>query len=557
MENSPHSQSELLRKLERYELAFRGSTDGLWDWDLKSDQIHFSPQWKSMIGCTGADIADSPAEWFNRVHDKDVEVLKKALQEHLEGKSLRFENEYRIIHKNYSYRWMLARGTAVRDASGKALRIAGSQVDITDRKNAEFHLNQALEDLKLALASEKVLLEELDKKNKELTELSITDGLTRLYNHRYLQERFDFEFKRAKRYDTPLSCIVLDIDHFKNVNDTYGHPFGDEVLQGIGELIKAQSREVDICGRYGGEEFLIITNLVIEDTVQFAIRLNRLVEQRLFTVNGATFHTTISAGVAAMTEEVKNKQELFEHADKALYLAKRSGRNRVMEWSEIAENDETSIESFSVEDLRQRFTDLSNEMRATYMESTAALVNAIDAKDHYTREHSQNVARYAEQVAEAMKLSEKNREIIRNAALLHDIGKIGMPYEILTKESRLTNEEYEIIKKHPLIGVNILRDVKFLEKEIPLVLHHHERWDGTGYPHGLKSREIPFGARILTVVDAYDAMTTDRKYRPKLSQEDALEELKRHKGTQFDGEIVDLFSKVMKEEIKERSCIPK
>ncbi len=394
---------------------------------------------------------------------------------------------------------------------------------------------------KFALASEKVLMEELDRKNKELVELSITDGLTGLYNHRFIQERFDFEFKRAKRYGSQLSCLLIDIDHFKRVNDTFGHQFGDHVLMEIGTILKVKSRDVDICGRYGGEEFMIIVSLGAEETLKFATKLNDYVDKYPFSFNGQSVHVTISIGVAEYCGDVKTRQELIERSDTAMYWAKRDGRNMIRLWKEMSPEDATDIDHFSVDGLKTEFMRLSNEVRATYMESTNALVRAIDAKDHYTQEHSNNVAGYAVAVAKELALSDREIEIIKYAGLLHDIGKIGIAQDILIKKELLTNEEFEILKKHPVIGANILRDVKFLEKEVPIILHHHERFDGKGYPYGLKGREIPLGARILGVVDAFDAMTTDRGYRKKLTQEAALEELQRSSGTQLEPEIVDIF----------------
>ncbi len=398
-----------------------------------------------------------------------------------------------------------------------------------------------LTELRFALASEKVLMEELDKKNKELVELSITDGLTGLYNHRFLQERFDFEFKRAKRYEMPLSCLLLDIDHFKAVNDTWGHQFGDLVLFEIADIIKENSREVDICGRYGGEEFMVITSLGAEGAMKFASKLHKGIENHLFTDGKNTIHVTVSIGVAEYRQEIRIKQDLIERSDTALYWAKRDGRNIIRLWKEIEASDIRSLDNYSIDGLKTEFMRLSKEMRATYMESTNALVNAIDAKDHYTQEHSKNVSQYGVLLARKMGLPENEIEVIKYAGLLHDIGKIGIGQEVLTKKGQLSEEEFEILRKHPVIGANILKDVKFLEKEVPIVLHHHERQDGQGYPHGLKGREIPLGARILAVVDAYDAMTTDREYRRKLSTDEAIRELVTGKGTQFAPDSVDQF----------------
>ncbi|MBD3419903.1 MAG: diguanylate cyclase [Chitinivibrionales bacterium] len=400
-------------------------------------------------------------------------------------------------------------------------------------------------ELRFALASEKVLMEELDRKNKELVELSITDGLTGLYNHRFIQERFDFEFKRARRYDAPLACLLMDIDHFKAVNDTHGHQFGDFVLKEIAGIIKDRSREVDICGRYGGEEFMVIANLNAAGAMQFASKLHAAIESHEYTERDVTIHCTVSIGIAEYRNDVTAKQELIERSDTALYWAKRDGRNLIRLWKEIAVEEKSDVDQFSIEGLKDEFMRLSSEMRATYMESTDALVKAIDAKDHYTQEHSKNVSDQAVLLAEGMDLDEGEVEIIRYAGLLHDIGKIGISQDVLTKREQLSEEEFAILRKHPVIGANILKDVRFLEKEIPIILHHHEHYDGSGYPHGLKGREIPVGARILAVVDAYDAMTTERGYRQRMSHQEALAELHNGSGTQFAPDAVEAFGGVV------------
>jgi putative nucleotidyltransferase with HDIG domain len=176
------------------------------------------------------------------------------------------------------------------------------------------------------------------------------------------------------------------------------------------------------------------------------------------------------------------------------------------------------------------------------------MVKAVEAKDPYTKGHSENVAEYAVNLARYAQLPESEIEIIKYAALLHDVGKIGVAQEVLTKQAPLTDAEFELLKKHPVIGISILKDVRFLEKEIPLILHHHERIDGKGYPHGLKGREIPLGARMLAVIDAFEAMTAGRTYRKSISQQQAIQELINGKGTQFDSELVDIFIKMLAHE---------
>jgi diguanylate cyclase (GGDEF)-like protein/putative nucleotidyltransferase with HDIG domain len=430
---------------------------------------------------------------------------------------------------------------------GKAFLL--SLRDITLRKAAEMQLESTMSDLKFALASEKVLLDELDKRNQELIELSITDGLTGLYNHRFIQERFEFEFKRIKRYGGHLSCMMIDIDHFKSINDTYGHQFGDYVLREIGGIIIHKSREVDICARYGGEEFMIITNVILEYAMKFATKLHAAVENHKFLYDDKIVRVTVSIGIADYSEDMKTRHELIAHADEAMYRAKGDGRNLIRIWKDNSGKSDASIDHFSVQELKGKLSSLSQQMRASYMEYTNALVMAIDAKDPYTKEHSQNVTNFAVAIAKALGLPEKEIEIIKYASLLHDIGKISISQDILSKTTPLTSDEYSLLKKHPVVGVTILKDIKFLEKEIPIILHHHERFDGKGYPQGLMGREIPLGARIVAVADAFDAMTSGRGYKDKLTQASAIEELKAGSGSQFAPDIVESFVRLLENKI--------
>jgi diguanylate cyclase (GGDEF)-like protein/PAS domain S-box-containing protein/putative nucleotidyltransferase with HDIG domain len=541
MVSEKRSNRSIAESEERYALAFSGSTDGLWDWDLATNRVYFSARWREMLGYGGSEIGESPEHWFSRIHQADRRRVRRLIDNHIKGVSRFLKSEYRILQKNGSYRWVLLRGTAVRNSKGRAVRIAGSHTDISGRKKSELELKKALSDLQFALASEKVLMAELDNKNKRLVELSVTDGLTGLYNHRFLHERFDFEYKRLRRYGGALSCMIIDIDLFKGVNDTYGHQFGDMVLRELGVLLKTRSREVDICGRYGGEEFMVITSLRAEEIMQYASKLHTAVENHVFSMGDHSIHVTVSIGIAECRSDIKSKQELIERADQALYQAKKDGRNLIRLWKETVRHEEKSVDRRGIEQLKQQFAEISSEMRTAYMESTDALINAVDAKDPFAREHSHTVSRYSVEIAKQMRLSSGEVEVIKYAGLLHDIGKISIPQEILTKQEALNQKEFDILKRHPVIGCNILREVKFLEKELPMILHHHERYDGKGYPYGLKEREIPLGARILSVADSFDAMLAGRTYKVRMDRESALAEIRAKSGTQFAPEIVEEF----------------
>jgi diguanylate cyclase (GGDEF)-like protein/PAS domain S-box-containing protein/putative nucleotidyltransferase with HDIG domain len=539
-----HAEKALIESEKRYELAIRGSRDGLWDWDLKTDTCHFNKRWTDLTGYPENEFTGASQKWLSKIHALDLVRFRKRLDDHINGKTEVFECDYRIRNGNGIWIWISSKGECLRDHPGKAIRITGLQTDITERKKAEKQLKKSFDELRFALASEKILMDELDKKNKELIELSITDGLTGLYNHRFLQERFDFEYKRIKRYGGIISCMMIDIDHFKLVNDTYGHQFGDQVLCQLSRILKENSREVDICGRYGGEEFMVVTNLNAEDTLKFASKLHAAIEQYEFDCGDKKIHVTVSIGIAECQTDIQSKQELIERADSALYKAKKDGRNLIRVWKAIEYQNELLLDMDGFETMKNKFLELSSQMRATYIESTNALVKAVDAKDPFAKEHSHNVSQYSIEIAKEMHLSDPDIEVIGYAGLLHDVGKISVNEEILTKKDALTQKEFEVLKQHPEVGVSILREMKFLEKEVPIILHHHEHYDGTGYPYGLKGREIPAGARIVAVADAIDAMTSGRTYKKRLSWKDALVEIKKGSGTQFAPDVVSAAVRV-------------
>jgi diguanylate cyclase (GGDEF)-like protein/putative nucleotidyltransferase with HDIG domain len=449
-----------------------------------------------------------------------------------------------LLHADGNYRWVLVRGTAVRNQAGIAVRMVGTLTDINEQKQSDVKLHAQLDEMRFALASEKVLMEELDRKNRELVELSITDGLTGLYNHRFLQQRFDFEFKRTRRYGGDLSCLLIDIDHFKKLNDTYGHQFGDYVLRQIASIIKAHSREVDICGRYGGEEFLIIANLSEKNALLFAGKLHDAIECENFEHPSALVKVTVSIGIAECTNDVKAKQELIERADRAMYQAKNDGRNLVRVWKDVTTGF-FGADRNGVEGIREKFRELSLQVQRSYIEAIDAIVKAVENENPGAHEHAENVAGYAVDIARRLRLPADQIDVIKLGALLHDIGKIGTPDAIHQKDCSSTWPEQKIADQHPEVGISILKGIRFLEKEIPIVLYHHERFDGKGFPHGLKKYEIPLGARIVAVADFFDNLHRGRDEKKKLSKKRAIEILISERSIRFSPDVVDVFVNTM------------
>lgn len=318
----------------------------------------------------------------------------------------------------------------------------------------------------------------------------------------------------------------------------YGHQKGDEALKKIGKLLKNIARENDLVARYGGEEFaIILPNTSEEEATKIAERIRNKVEKTYFEgqENQPNANFTVSVGIAVFPDKAKSELELVKCADDALYRAKFFHKNRV----------ETYV---SVLDELKR--DLNEEENAL-VASIKTLISIINAKDKYTYSHVERVVIYSRLMAKKLGLSEDEKKQLIYGAYMHDIGKINIPNEILTKKMRLTKEEWEILKQHPKDGVEIIKSVNSLKNVVPLILYHHERYDGFGYPVGLKEKEIPYLARVLTVIDSFDAMTSSRPYNKRKTYDEGLIELERCSGTQFDPEIVGIFSEVVKENINE------
>jgi diguanylate cyclase (GGDEF)-like protein len=353
-----------------------------------------------------------------------------------------------------------------------------------------------------------------------------TDGLTGLFNHRYFHERIDEEISRSSRFGTALSMIMMDLDLFKPYNDIYGHVAGDEVLRQVGQSVKRSVRGIDIPCRYGGEEFaIILPETRLDDAHIVAERIRKGIELEMFTKQ---VPLTASLGVASWPADGVTKEELVGCADAAMYLAKATGRNRTCLSTEVVPSQ---VPTSKTDDRP------SQEV----LGMVYALAAAVDAKDHYTYGHSKKVAQNAVALAEALDLPPSKTATIRAAAMLHDVGKIGIPDETLNKPDRLSDDEWKLLRTHPQMGAQIIRHVPDLINCVPGIQHHHERWDGSGYPAGLKAENIPLDARIMAIADAYAAMTSVRPYRKAMSTHEAIEELRRSAGTQLDPKLTELF----------------
>ena len=356
---------------------------------------------------------------------------------------------------------------------------------------------------------------------------SITDELTKFFNHRYFQETANL-WIRERRYPR-FGLAIIDIDQFKIYNDLYGHASGDIALKRISEIIKSVTTENELLVRFGGEEFVVLyPNLTPEEVYTQAERIRSAVEHEFLLSTDIREFLTVTIGISNYDLDGKNLEDLITRADKAVLLGKQSGRNKT-----ILFNEDSDIDSVD--------NHVQDKIKDAFVSSIYALAATIDAKDHYTYGHSNNVAVLSEALARKAGLNDEHIDIVRNAGLLHDIGKVGIPESVLSKPGFLNDEEYEIMKGHVVQSINIIKHIPNLIDTIPVVISHHERYDGKGYPRGIKGENIPLLGRVICIADAFDAMTTDRPYRKGLSLEQALFELKKNSGTQFDPELVDLF----------------
>lgn len=387
------------------------------------------------------------------------------------------------------------------------------------------------------------------------------DSLTQLSNHRGFQEILSNELANARANDTRLSVIMMDINNISKINRELGHAKGDEVIKLVAEKVRQNIRSNDAAGRYGGDEIAIILPETDTDEAKY------IAEYLTYSLSCCTVDDVgpvkVAVGIATYPESTSDQEKLLILAEQAMYISQskgyKDGMSAIVSSLDFNFWDDMALNSFAEvltkrhsqiginfeEELVHKFNNEQIISQNHLLEMVTSLAGAIDAKDTYTKGHSTSVSRYAEALARAINLPEAEVERIALGGLLHDVGKIGIPENVLRKPTHLSDEEWEIMKQHPVIGAEkVLMPNEALRDLIPIVKYHHEHWDGTGYPEKLKGEEIPFSARIVAIADSFHALISDRPYRKGLSVEKACEILKMGSGIQWDSTLVRQFIQI-------------
>jgi diguanylate cyclase (GGDEF)-like protein/PAS domain S-box-containing protein len=464
---------EIETQKRRLENVIEGAAVGTWEWDTQSGKTVYNENWARMLGYTLAELKPDYLTVFESlVHPEDLEQSNRAAERHLAGDTPFYECELRMRHKQGHWIWVLDRGRVLtRSADGKPLSMFGTHTDITERKLAE----------------------------EQLRYMNLHDTLTGLYNRTFIEAEM-------KRLDTarqlPLGIIMGDLNGLKLINDTYGHPIGDQALQLAAEIIRKSCREDDIYARWGGDEFVII---LPQTSASDAEKLcNRIIKncQDIFIED---VPVSVALGVACK-----------EKADDLLY--------KVLQ---LAENN--------------MYKNKLTESRSTKSAVLKALLKTLEEKSYETEAHTRGMQKMAQLIGKQINLPDAELSRLDLLITLHDIGKINIAEEILIKNGPLTAEEWETIKKHPEIGFRIARATEEFAHVAEDILAHHERWDGTGYPRGLKGSTIPLLARITAIADAYEVMTNGRPYKTAMPEREVGAEFLRCSGTHFDPALVQIF----------------
>jgi diguanylate cyclase (GGDEF)-like protein len=442
---------------------------------------------------------------------------------------------------------------AVSEATNAMVDTLVGLLEQTKQQRDELARGEELKRLHEALQGEQAALKEA---NALLERLSTTDMLTNLPNHRALQQLLAQECERTRRFGHPLSLLFFDGDRFKQVNDTYGHAIGDEVLRELSEKVRNELRVGDTVGRFGGEEFLVL----LPETSQHDARV--VAEHLRSVVATCPLATreveggialTVSIGVASYPDDGATASEVREQADQAMYWAKRLGRNQVRTATEAARaNSDAALKAATAHALeRQEQTSLDGRdhesvARTEQLGLIYSLMGALDVREPGMSEHAHEVSDLVTGMARILEFDEERIRHAATAAFLHDIGKIALPDRLLHQPRKnFSIQEWRLLHQHAELGAGIVEASPWLTDLAPAIRHHHERWDGTGDPDGLAGAAIPLESRLIALAEAYHSMISEQPYQAALTSTAALAELERCAGTQFDPELLSVFRTVL------------
>ncbi len=481
--------------------------------------VYTGPGEDRLLGGLPPETDEPGVAWSERVDPRDEPAYRAAMERAQSG--LPAEVEYRLVGYDGVARWVQERCRPWRDDDGR-LMLDGLAVDVTAWRDAQDRLHEQL----------KEALDSMTAAHHEAEMRSRTDSLTGVFNRRHFHEVLAAELSRAERDRSTPGVLVVDIDHFKRVNDSFGHQVGDEVLVEVSNRISMVLRSYDSIARWGGEEFVVLAPAVPDEAVLGRVgeQLRRAIGNRPIQAAGREIAVTASVGAARAGAGLPGPDELIDAADQALYVAKRRGRNRVCLFTEVTGDDLVAQEPEIV--------------RLAQAVSLAVSVRPSARADE-PEPHAEHVAELAARVATQLGLPASSVLLCRIAGWLHDLGKGALPDELLTKRGPLDEGERALMRMHPIVGEQLVRRIGGLEDAAPILRHHHERFDGQGYPDGLSGREIPIEARIVGAAEAYSSMTSGHVYRPSREQCDAVAELCREAGTQFDPEVVSALQAVL------------
>ncbi len=436
------------------------------------------------------------------------------------------------------------------------IRVQGKNIGVA--LTSDYNIQTHVDLYKLSAANLGLLLQN-NILNEKVFKTSNLDVLTNLYSHRRFHELLSQEVEIAEQNKGQFSVVIFDISNMGQINREYGHSKGDEVIKVVANKINENIKKQDIAARYGGDKIsVILKNMSSEEAKYMAEYLTYSLSCCLVDDIGPV--NKVSVGIATYPEDSMDKEKLLILAEQAVLVSKtkgyNNGRSTIVSAQDYDFWDDTALNAFATilakkhsqlginfeEAIVEQFKSENILSQNHLIEVVTSLASAIDAKDEYTKDHSSSVSRYSVALAKAINLPDKEVERIKLGALLHDVGKIGIPEAVLTKPSKLTDAEFKVIQQHPSIGVEkILEPNPLLHDLIPIVKYHHEQWNGKGYPCGLKGEEIPLAARIVAIADTYHALISDRPYRKGMTVEKACAILEEGAGVQWDKELVRQF----------------